>query len=129
MKQDNLTTIMSLAIFAGVIVAIFYNSFTAGAALNPTAQDWSDDVSHIALKASEYWRTPSVIGGGSESFNGIKDISDFGIALSSLKVHYTISEVSDFDFVISTNDIINGSVVQTRVNFQGIAGLPIIKSL
>ena len=129
MKQDNLTITMSVAIFAGVFVAIFFNSFTAGAELNPTAKEWSDDVRHIAFKASEYWRTPSGLGGGSESFTDINDISDLGIKNSKLRGNYTISEVSKLEFVISSNNIINGSVVHTRVNYQGIAGLPVIRSL
>ena len=129
MKQDNLTIIMSVVIFAGVFVAIFFNSFTMGAELNPTAQDWSDDVSHIAFKASEYWRMPSGLGGGSESFTDINDLSDLGIKNSRLKGNYTISEVSELEFVLTSNNIINGSVVQTKVNYQGIAGLPVIRSL
>ena len=40
----------------------------------PTAKEWSDDVTHIAFKASEYWRTPSAVGGGSNSFSGLEDI-------------------------------------------------------
>ena len=129
MKQDNLTIIMSVVIFTGVFVAIFFNSFSAGAELIPTAQDWSDDVSHIAFKASEYWRTPSGLGGGSESFSDVHDISDLGIKNSRLNGKYTISEVSKLEFVLSSSNIINGSVVQTRVNYQGIAGLPVIRSL
>ncbi len=129
MKQKKLLILITLVLFASALAVASSGGFLSNVKENPTAKEWSDDVTHIAFKASEYWRTPSVVGGGSKSFSGIKDISDLGIKASNLKGIYTISEVSDYDFVISSNDIVNGSVVQSRVDFQGIAGLPVIKSL
>jgi len=129
MKHKKLLIPITLILFASVLAVASSDSYASNDKVNPTAKEWSDDVTHIAFKASEYWRTPSVLGGGSNSFNGINDISDLGIKSSNLNGNYTISEVSNSDFVISSIDIINGSVVQSRVNFQGIAGLPRIKSL
>ena len=129
MKQKKLLILITLVLFASALAVASSGNFLSNVKENPTAKEWSDDVTHIAFKASEYWRTPSVVGGGSNSFSGIKDISDLGIKASNLKLNYTISEVSDNEFVISSKDIINGSIVQSKVNFQGIAGLPIIKSL
>ena len=129
MRQKKLFILITMILFASVLAVASSGGFSSYMNDNPTAKEWSNDVTHIAFKASEYWRTPSVIGGGSNSFSGIKDISDLGINSSNLKGNYKISEVSDYDFIISSNDIIEGSVVQSRVNYQGIAGLPIIKSL
>lgn len=129
MKQKKLLLVISMVLFASVLAVASSDFFTSSTNVTPTAQDWSDDVTHIAFKASEYWRISSVIGGGSNSFNGITEVSDLGIKISNLKGNYTISEVSDNDFLISSYDIINGSVVQSRVNFQGIAGLPVVKAL
>ena len=120
---------ISGAILLSLFMSFFYNNPTIGATKPSKAESWSDEVTQIAFKASEYWRTPAALGGGSESFAKIEDLNDFGIDVRHLMVGYEISKVTEKEFTLSSLDIIAGSVVQSRVTYQGIASLPTVEAL
>lgn len=116
-------------IFVSLILNISYNSLSAGAVVKHTPEDWTDDVGYIAFTASEYWHTHSTLGGDSEGFSNINDIADLGVDKSLLKGNYSISNVTDREFTVVTSSLIEGSIVKSKINYQGIAGLPVIEAI
>ena len=129
MTQKKVYSAIVATIFISLIFNIFYNSLSTGAVVKHTAEDWTDDVGYIAFRASEYWHIQFTLDSNSKGFSNINDIADLGIDKSLLKGNYSISDVTDNEFTVVTADLIEGSIVKSKINFQGIAGLPAIEAI
>ena len=129
MTQKKLLSTIVATIFISLILNIFYNSLSTGAVVEHTPEDWTDDVGYIAFRASEYWHTQSALDSDFKGFSNLNDIADLGIDKSLLKGSYSISNVTDNEFTVVTGDLIEGSIVKSKINFQGIAGLPVIEAI
>ena len=116
-------------IIASIAINIVYSHASSGAINDTTAEDWSNDVSLIAFKASEYWRTPSVLGGGSDNFSGLDKIELLGIDQALLSAEYQITNVKETEFTLISREVIPGSMVKTTITYEGIATLPTIIEL
>ncbi|MCH8306247.1 MAG: hypothetical protein IIB94_14105 [Candidatus Marinimicrobia bacterium] len=116
-------------IIASIAINIVYSHASSGAINDTTAEDWSNDVSLIAFKASEYWRTPSVLGGGSDNFSGLDKIELLGIDQALLSAEYQITSVKETEFTLISREVIPGSLVKTTITYEGIATLPTIIEL
>ena len=116
-------------IIASIAINIVYSHASSGAINDTTAEDWSNDVSLIAFKASEYWRTPSVLGGGSDNFSGLDKIELLGIDQALLSAEYQITNIKETEFTLISREVIPGSLVKTTITYEGIATLPTIIEL
>ena len=116
-------------IIASIAINIVYSHASSGAINDTTAEDWSNDVSLIAFKASEYWRTPSVLGGGSDNFSGLDKIELLGIDQALLSAEYQITNIKETEFTLISREVIPGSIVKTTITYEGIATLPTIIEL
>ena len=128
MRNKKLYTIIFTIILTSVALTPLYSSSSSDAVVNTVAKDWSDDVSLIAFKASEYWRTPSVLGGGSDSFLELDRIEILGLH-NSLSAKYEITNIKETEFTLINRQLIPGSIVITTITYEGIATLPIIIEL
>ncbi len=128
-RNKKLYLIIFAIILAGVALAPLYSRSSSGAVVESVAEDWSDDVCLIAFKASEYWRTPSVLGGGSDSFSGLDEIELLGIDPTVLSAKYEITDIKETEFILISKEIIPGSIVKTTITYEGIATLPFIIKL
>ncbi len=126
MTNRKLLTLFLVAIIASVSLNIYYSRSTSGAIIETTAEDWSNDVSLIAFKASEYWRTPSVMGGGSDSFLELDRIEKLGLHERVLSAEYEITDIKETEFTLISKEIIPGSIVITTITYEGLATLPTI---
>ncbi len=129
MTQKKLLLTIVATIFVSLILNIFYNSLSTGAVVRHTPENWTDDVGYIAFTASEYWQIQSTLDSDSKGFTNVKDIADLGVDKSLLKGNYSISNVSDKEFTVVTRNLIEGSIVKSKINYQGIAGLPVIEAI
>ena len=116
-------------IIASIAINIVYSHASSGAINDTTAEDWSNDVSLIAFKASEYWRMPSVLGGGSDNFSGLDKIELLGIDQALLSAEYQITNIKETEFTLISREVIPGSIVKTTITYEGIATLPTIIEL
>ena len=126
------TKILYIIIFAIIVASAALTplySRSSDAVVESVAIDWSDDVSLIAFKASEYWRTPLVMGGGSDSFLGLGRVEILGLDERVLSMKYEITNIKETEFTLISKEIIPGSIVQTTITYEGIATLPIIIEL
>jgi len=80
-------------------------------------------------KQIEYWRTPSVMGGGSDSFLKLDRVEKLGLNERVLSAEYEITDIKETEFTLLTTGIISGSIVKTTITYEGIATLPIIIKL
>ena len=78
MRNKKLYIFIFAILVTSAALAPLYSRSYSGGVVETVAEDWSDDVSLIALKASEYWRTPSVMGGGSDSFLKLERVETLG---------------------------------------------------
>ena len=129
MTNKKLFTLFLVTIIASVSINIYYSRSTSGAIIETTAEDWSNDVSLIAFKASEYWRTPSVMGGGSDSFLELDRVEILGLHEGVLSAEYEITNIKETEFTLISKEIIPGSIVITTITYEGIATLPTIIEL
>ena len=129
MTNKKLFTLFLALIVTSVAINIVYSHASSGATIDTTAEDWSNDVSLIAFKASEYWRTPSVLGGGSDNFSGLDKIELLGIDQALLSAEYQITNIKETEFTLISREVIPGSIVKTTITYEGIATLPIIIEL
>jgi len=129
MTNKKLFTLFLALIITSVAINIVYSHASSGATIDTTAEDWSNDVSLIAFKASEYWRTPSVLGGGSDNFSGLYKIELLGIDQALLSAEYQITNIKETEFTLISREVIPGSIVKTTITYEGIATLPIIIEL
>ena len=116
-------------IIASIAINIVYSHASSCTIIDTTAEDWSNDVSLIAFKASEYWRTPSVLGGGSDNFSGLDKIELLGIHQALLSAEYQITNIKETEFTLISREVIPGSLVKTTITYEGIATLPTIIEL
>ena len=65
----------------------------------------------------------------SKGFSNVSDIADLGIDKSLLKGNYSISNVTDKEFTVVTADLIKGSIVKSKITYQGIASLPVVEAI
>ena len=125
--------ILFLIILATILVSValnpLYSRSSSDAIVESGANKWSDDVSLIAFKASEYWRIPSVLGGGSDTFSGLNKIELLGIDQTMLSARYEITDIRETEFSLISKEIIPGSIVKTTITYEGIATLPVIIEL
>ena len=125
--------ILFLIILATILISValnpLYSRSSSGAVVESSAKNWSDDVSLIAYKASEYWRIPSVLGGGSDNFSGLDKIELLGIDQTMLSAKYEITNIKETEFTLISKEIIPGSIVKTTITYEGIATLPLIIEL
>ena len=126
MTNFKLFTLFIAIIIISVAINIYYDSFMSDTITDINAVDWSNDVSLIAYKASEYWRTPSVMGGGSDSFLELDSVALLGLHTTVLNAVYEITDIKETEFTLVSKEIIPGAIVETTITFQGIATLPII---
>ena len=129
MANKKLFTLFLALIITSVAINIVYSYASSGAINDTTAEDWSNDVSLIAFKASEYWRTPSVLGGGSDNFSGLDKIELLGIDQALLSAEYQITNIKETEFTLISREVIPGSIVKTTITYEGIATLPTIIEL
>ncbi len=129
MTNKKLFTLFLALIITSVAINIVYSHASSGAIIDTAAEDWSNDVSLIAFKASEYWRTPSVLGGGSDNFSGLDKIELLGIDQALLSAEYQITSVKETEFTLISREVIPGSLVKTTITYEGIATLPTIIEL
>ncbi len=129
MTNKKLFTLFLALIITSVAINILYSHASSGAIIDTTAEDWSNDVSLIAFKASEYWRTPSVLGGGSDNFSGLDKIELLGIDQALLSAEYQITNIKETEFTLISREVIPGSLVKTTITYEGIATLPTIIEL
>lgn len=129
MTQKKLFSAIVATIFISLIFNIFYNTLSTGAVVKPSAEDWTDDVSYIAFRASEYWQIQSTLDSDSKGFSNVNDIADLGIDKSLLKSNYSISNVTNNEFTVVTADLIEGSIVKSKITYQGIASMPVIEAI
>jgi len=129
MTNKKLFTLFLALIVTSVAINIVYSHASSGATIDTTAEDWSNDVRLIAFKASEYWRTPSVLGGGSDNFSGLDKIELLGIDQALLSAEYQITNIKETEFTLISREVIPGSIVKTTITYEGIATLPIIIEL
>ena len=129
MTNKKLFTLFLALIITSVAINIVYSHASSGVINDTTAEDWSNDVSLIAFKASEYWRTPSVLGGGSDNFSGIDKIELLGIDQALLSAEYQITNIKETEFTLISREVIPGSIVKTTITYEGIATLPTIIEL
>ena len=129
MTNKKLLTLFLVTIIASVSINIYYSRSTSGAIIETTAEDWSNDVSLIAFKASEYWRIPSVLGGGSDSFLELDRVEILGLHEGVLSAEYEITNIKETEFTLISKEIIPGSIVITTITYEGIATLPTIIEL
>jgi len=129
MRNKKLYLIIIAIIVATVALTPLYSLSSSDTVDGSVAEDWSDDVSLIALKASEYWRTPSVMGGGSDSFLKLDKVEKLGLNERVLSAEYEITDIKETEFTLLTTGIISGSIVKTTITYEGIATLPIIIKL
>jgi len=126
MRNKKLYLFIITIIVASVALTPLYSRSSSDTVDGSVAEDWSDDVSLIALKASEYWRTPSVMGGGSDSFLKLDKVEKLGLNERVLSAEYEITDIKETEFTLLTTGIISGSIVKTTITYEGIATLPII---
>jgi len=129
MTNKKLFTLFLALIITSVAINIVYSHASSGVINDTTAEDWSNDVSLIAFKASEYWRTPSVLGGGSDNFSGLDKIELLGIDQALLSAEYQITNIKETEFTLISREVIPGSIVKTTITYEGIATLPTIIEL
>lgn len=129
MTNKKLFTLFLALIVTSVAINIVYSHSSSGAIIDTAAEDWSNDVSLIAFKASEYWRTPSVLGGGSDNFSGLDKIELLGIDQALLSAEYQITNIKETEFTLISREVIPGSIVKTTITYEGIATLPTIIEL
>jgi len=129
MKSKILYIIIFAIIVTSAALTPLYSRSSSDAVVESVAIDWSDDVSLIAFKASEYWRTPLVMGGGSDSFLGLDRVEILGLNERVLSMEYEITNIKETEFTLISKEIIPGSIVQTTITYEGIATLPIIIDL
>ena len=129
MTNKKLFTLFLVTIIASVAINIFYSRSSSGAIIDTAAEEWSNDVSMIAFNASEYWRTPSVLGGGSDSFIGLDKKKLLGLHNTVLSADYEITNIKETEFTLISKEIIPGSIVKTTITYEGIATLPVIIEL
>lgn len=129
MTNKKLFTLFLALIITSVAINIVYSHASSGTIIDTTAEDWSNDVSLIAFKASEYWRMPSVLGGGSDNFSGLDKIELLGIDQALLSAEYQITNIKETEFTLISREVIPGSIVKTTITYEGIATLPTIIEL
>ena len=129
MTNKKLFTLFLALIITSVAINIVYSHASSDTIIDTTAEDWSDDVSLIAFKAAEYWRTPSVLGGGSDNFSGLDKIELLGIDQALLSAEYQITNIKETEFTLISREVIPGSLVKTTITYEGIATLPTIIEL
>ena len=95
MTNNKLLTLFLAIIIIIVAINIYYDPFTSDTITDTNAVDWSNDVSLIAFKASEYWRTPSVMGGGSDSFLVLDKVELLGLRGRMLSAEYDITNIQE----------------------------------
>jgi len=129
MRNKKLYLIIFAILVTSAALTPLYSRSDSGAVVETVAEDWSDDVSLIAFKASEYWRTTSVMGGGSDSFLELDRVEIFGLNERVLSAEYEITNIKETEFTLISREIIPGSIVKTTITYDGIATLPIIIKL
>ena len=129
MTNKELFTLFLALIITSVAINIVYSHASSGTIIDTAAEDWSNDVSLIAFKASEYWRMPSVLGGGSDNFSGLDKIELLGIDQALLSAEYQITNIKETEFTLISREVIPGSMVKTTITYEGIATLPTIIEL
>ncbi len=84
------------------------------------------EVRYIASNAVIFWRKPTQLGGGKKSFEGISDVSSFGLEpVSGQRVH-EISSVQKDSFVLTSTSMMTGVKIISMISNKGIAATPII---
>ena len=126
MRNKKLYIFIFAILVTSAALAPLYSRSYSGGVVETVAEDWSDDVSLIAFKASEYWRTPSVMGGGSDSFLKLERVETLGLNERVLSAEYEITSIRETEFTLLSREIIPGSIVKTTITYDGIATLPII---
>lgn len=129
MRNKILQIIIFTIVVASVALAPLYSHSSSSAGVKSVAVDWSDDVSLIAFKASEYWRTPAVFGGGSDSFLKLDRLEILDLRERVLSAKYEITNIKETEFTLVSKEIIPGSIVKTTITYEGIATLPQIIEL
>ena len=128
-KTRNKKFYIFMIIFASLALSPLYSHSSSSPVVEYAAEDWSNDVSFIAFKASEYWRTPSVMGGGSDSFLELDGVEILGLHERVLSAEYEITNIKETEFTLISKEIIPGSIVITTITYEGIATLPTIIEL
>ncbi len=84
------------------------------------------EVRYIASNAVIFWRKPTQLGGGKKSFEGISDVSSFGLEpVSGQRVH-EITFVQKDSFVLTSTSMMTGVKIISTISNKGIVATPII---
>lgn len=99
MGQQQLLLVILVTILAGVATAVAINTFSS-AAENAARDALHQDMASIAAAAQSYYIKPKLMGGGSNSFNGINfnnlplstdSLADAGLTAFNTNGRYTLS--------------------------------------
>lgn len=84
------------------------------------------EVRYIASNAVIFWRKPAQLGGGKKSFEGLSDVSSFGVEpVSGQRIH-EISSIQKDSFVLTSTSMMTGVKIISMISNKGITATPII---
>ena len=84
------------------------------------------EIRYITSNALIYWRKPSQLGGGKKSFEGITNVSSFGVEPVSAQRIHEISAVQQESFVLTSTSVMTGIKIISKISNKGLAAAPII---
>ena len=84
------------------------------------------EIRYITSNALIYWRKPEQLGGGKKSFEGISDVSSFGVEPVSVQRIHIISSVQKESFVLTTTSLMTGIQIISMISNKGLVTAPII---
>ena len=99
MGQQQLLLLVLSAIIVGIAIVVGINMFGTGA-YQSNLENVTQDVVTIAAKAQEWYRKPSVLGGGNRTFTGI-NLTSLGFPDSTANGKYVLSAVGASQFTIT----------------------------
>ena len=95
------------------------NYFTSGTP-NSERENLILEMNNIASKAIVYYRTPNKLGGGNRSFKFLNDLTMLGVSDTSTNGSFTISEMSNISFILTTTGLTEGIIVRATISAWGI---------
>lgn len=125
MGQQQLLLIVLGTIIVGAAVLVGINMFTKGS-VNAEQDALLNDINNVAYLAVPYWHKPASMGGGSRSFLGTTDVTDFGADITNLNGTLVMSEVGANQFTLTATGATEGVIIVVTITQQGVSGNPTI---
>ena len=111
MGQQQLLLLVLSAIIVGVSIVIGINMF-ASSAVQANQDAVLQDCMHIAARAQEWFRKPTAMGGGNQSFNGV--------TMPLLNIQPTNANTSATGFTLTSRD------TALEIEGEGTEGSPLV---